>query len=328
MNKSLRLIVLLLLFVFLIDRIVGFIAEKIYTQTPPRDIGALYHVINQENTYEQLVLGSSRALHGVIPELLTNRSFNLGRDGTAIDMHLATLKILESKKKLPKTILLNLDEKMVFNMGVEYVGIEKLSSLYSENDWVREQINKQSKYNSFLYLLKIYQFNGKIGTLLNPTNQFKNDSNEGFTPLNAKTGDSTRIETLIKRKIAIAAILGRGSSELNPMFVSNFMELVALANTNNIQLIVFSPPLYGPRDREPGKSKLYDLMCQMGITYLDYRGQLRIDQGIVSDIKFWKDLSHLNHEGAKVFTKRLNKDIEYLLSTNGVLPQELKICKE
>lgn len=327
MNKSLRLIVLLLLFVFLIDRIVGFIAEEVYRQTPPRDIGALYHVINQENTYEQLVLGSSRALHGVIPELLTNRSFNLGWDGTAIDMHLAILKVLESKKKLPKTILLNLDEKMVFDMGVEYVGIEKLSSLYSESDWVREQINKQSKYNSFLYLLKTYQFNGKIGTLLNPTDRFKNDSNEGFRPLIRKTGDSSRIETRIKRKLAISAILGHGSPDLNPLFVLNFMQLIDLMNTNNIELIVFSPPLYGPRDREPSKSKLNKLMCEMGITYLDYRGQLRIDQGIVSEIKFWKDLSHLNHEGAKVFTKRLNKDIEYLTSTNGDLPQELRICK-
>lgn len=328
MNKSIRLIVFLLLSVFLIDRVAGFLLKKVHTQKPPRSVGALYHVINQEKPYEQLVIGSSRALHGVVPELLTQRSFNLGWEGTAIDMHLAVLKVLESKKKLPKVILLNLDEKMVFDTGVEYVGIEELSVLYDDNDWISEQIDKQSKYNSFLYLLKTYKFNGKMGALFNPADRFQNNSTSGYAPLNSKSRDAERMETLIKRKLSKPVISDESWSYLNPLFVLNFMELIDLVKTNDIELIVFSPPLYGPRIHEPAKKKLYDLICKKGITYLDYRGLLRIDQGIVSDKGLWKDLTHLNDKGAKVFTKRLNKDIAYVLGTNGGLPQELRICKE
>lgn len=326
MNKSARLLIFLFLLVILADRIIGFLIEKAHTQNPPRNIGALNHVISQEKPYQQLIIGSSRALHGVIPQLLTKKSFNMGWDGTAIDMHLAVLKVLESKKKLPKVILLNLDEKMVFDTGTEYVGIEELSTFYNKNEWVSRQIDKQSKYNSFLYLLKTYKFNGKISALFNPTDRFKNDSARGYLPLKPQPRAPKFFETLIERKLTKSDLLGKVSSDLNPLFVSHFLELLNLAQVNKVKLIVFSPPLYGTRIHEPAKKKLYDLMCKKGVTYLDYRSQFRIDKGIVSDDTLWKDLSHLNNEGAKVFTKRLNKDIEYLLSTNDSLPQELRIC--
>lgn len=327
MNKSFRLIIYLLLGLFVTDRLVGVLLESAYRQKPSRNIGALYHIIDQEKPYEQLVLGSSRALHGVVPELLTKRTFNMGWDGTSINMHLALLKIIESNKKLPKVILLNLDEKMVFDTRMKYMGIEELSALYDDNDWLTEEINKQSKYNRFLYLFKAYKFNGKALSLFSSADQFENGPTNGYIPLKPKRGDSLRVETLIKRKNSGTEFYSGPSSDMTPLFVANLMELLSLAKANKIELILFSPPLFGPRLYEPNKEKFYAFLCENGITYLDYRAQFRIDKGIVSNKNLWKDLSHLNSNGADIFTKQLNKDIEHVLSTKGSLPQELNICK-
>lgn len=316
-QRSFRLIVFLLVCLFLLDRSLGYIFQRIHERNPPSTLRALYKVLDKDTPYELLILGSSRSLHNVVPGNLTQNAFNLGWDGTAIDMHLALLKVLENKNKLPEIVLLNLDEKMVFNMGMEYVGIEKLSALYNDDDWVRKEINRQSKYNSALYFFQTYKFNGKITSLLNPLKDSLDLSLQGYQPIKPDRKAAEKIKKLIARKKTNLISVGNNPLELNPSFISNFEKVLKIVQEHNIRLVVFSPPIFGPRTFASHKQTLYDFMSERGLPYLDYRNNDRLDFSLLSDTTLWKDLSHLNSRGAEAFTTYLNNDIQSILIKNN-----------
>lgn len=326
MPKVFRLILVSLLFLFIVDRTLGFILGKVYMSTPPDRVAALYQVIERATPFELMILGSSSVLHNVIPELMTRSAYNLGWDGTAIDMHLALLKVLEANNKLPETILLNLDKKVVFDTGVEYIGIEELSVFYNDYDWIRAEINRQSKYNSALYFLQTYKFNGKMIPLFNPLRGSLDLSLRGYDPIKPDSKAPEKIKKLIKRKNARPELQRNGSLGLNPTFVSNFEKVLKIVQEHNIRLVVFSPPTFGPRSFHHANQELYYFMCERGIPYLDYRNHYRIDLNLLSDTTLWKDLSHLNSLGAETFSKFFNNDIQSILTKAGHSPEALINC--
>ena len=122
MRKIIYFLLLSLLVTVVLDRMVAGILEYVYVHTERGQSGGkLNYVLNQEDNYHTLILGSSRALYHVIPDSIHPNTFNLGWDARQISFQLAVVKILEMQDKLPERIMLHLEEGNYFYLGKSFV---------------------------------------------------------------------------------------------------------------------------------------------------------------------------------------------------------------
>ena len=98
--------------------------------------------------------------------------------------------------------------------------------------------------------------------------------------------------------------------ERNEIFNYYLNKLDYFCKENNIQLIILTSPEY--RDYCNYDNNLFsELLSKRGIIYFDYTHYFGDD----SALKYWKDLNHLSHEGAKIFTQKVKED----LSKKGII---------
>ena len=257
-----------------------------------------------ENSHELeiLVLGNSHSFRGITPSDLDLKAFNAAYVSQSLDYDIKILEKFIDELDNLKFVIINISQNTLYQQldgGVENWRIKNYNIYYDLN--VDKNPINHSEILSGELRPKLYRLNNYY-----VANDYKIDSDSlGYGPRSAKIKqnfEDTGKESASRHNIDVE----------NSYLKENLRildEIVQLCDSNNIKLILFTPPAV--------KEYTSNLdMSQMERTRELIRNYERNSSKIIyKDFLFDKDFNyehyynadHLNVLGAKLLTKKLNK---------------------
>ena len=295
----------LLFFIFLffvIDFFAGSLLKYYYYT---QDSGALYHTTYaiEKSSEDLLIFGTSKANHSYNPELFQNRlgysTYNVGRDGGSIFYDYALLKSI-LKRYSPKIIIL--DVSWEFEAKQEaYDRLSMLLPYYKLHPEIRPIVEYKSDYEKFKLLSSVYPYNSMLFKILAGNaefNKLRNKDLKGYVPL-SKTWN----EKIITHEIPDYMI---DSNKVN--FFNSFIQDCRQANVK--LYVVVSPDFMKLTQVEKSNHLAREITTKNRIDFIDYS----CDTVFLNNAKYFADPTHLNENGATLFTNllidKLEKDIK------------------
>jgi hypothetical protein len=262
--------------------------------------GGLNDYLNEKSP-DTLIIGSSRVIHMIIPDSIGNNVRNLGQQQKNLYYHHSVISILNEYGKLPsKMIILNIELSDLFDENDQRLlnQVRSLSFFYHRNNTVKYYINKSGPYEHLKHFSHLYRHNGN-GILLvtnPPQNICPQSGNKGYLPLFRGSLDSTRIFEGIKQDSSMYNF-----NKINPYFFRCIREIKNICSKNDIKLVTLNAPYFRPYSVMNRYTKIMSkIMTDEGIEYIDFVG---IPDSMLSNQELWFDHIHLNHEGAKLYSK-------------------------
>ena len=300
----LKVVFLILLFSFILDKIVFFslnkISDRVYTG---QSIGKLNQFLNIKDTTKLLIFGSSRANHEIDPTLLTNSGFNMGVDGRAIAYNATLIKLLPKLKK--QIILLHIDPENAFKKNYKGKDLDALIIKYNRNKIIRNEIDKLKQDNIFQKFYWSLCYNGKLlGILRNylfPKYNYKKYF--GYDPIFPTEIQKKIFYNKLKKK---RKIICKENFKINKIYNDYLNEIKEFCKKNNKELIIFTSPVYNDRCKTDNKI-FNEIMKQKKIKYFDFTDFFKNN----NKLEYWKDEEHLSNKGAVLFTNKLKRIIEF-----------------
>lgn len=282
----------LFLVLFVLDFALGTILEKLYFK---QRNGELYRITYSiDKTHEDiLVFGSSRAEHHYHPEVFQKKLnlsfFNTGLDGEHILFHYALLKGVLSHYT-PKVVILDFVAGE-FKINREcYDKISNLLPYYESHPEIRDLIRLRGPYEKYKLLSKVYPYNSEILQILQGVHSSSKPSHQeedGYFPLYNQETDS-------ERKISYPASYPIDSIKLK--IYESFLRDCKKAGT---ELFVICSPYYLDAQNEEYSIRLAkELAKKYNVDFLDFSQ----DPLLSKNKHFFSDPSHLNDQGARIYT--------------------------
>lgn len=309
MKKIFTILFVFLGLLFIADRAIAHLFTKfIFLKTHSGERGGTVNFIVDKKNIDFLVMGSSRAKHQVDPALLTSipgTGFNAGVNGTGgIVYNYLLLKLLIDKGVVPKTVLLQTDAFPYFTEDDSQINIE-LSPMYpfmSESVALKRELNKFTDYAEKTKLLfHTYRFNGKpLNIFYNYLKRNSIAETNGFAGLEGIL-DTVHYQT--NNRANLAHSYSRKKLET----------LSAIINTcrdHHIRLIVLLPPSFKNSILSTEGTAIVNkqLQAQPGVSVtLDFSDINYLPQ--LQSAVYWRDGSHLNAQGAAIFSKLINDSL-------------------
>lgn len=311
MKQFAKYMLILLCLVFVLDRCMGYIFNKLYMANRVGTAGGkINYYLSLKKPPELLVMGSSRALLNVIPDSFKVSCYNLGHEGMDDAFQAGLLDIIINHKKIPHTILLHIDPQQYsfLNEDTYSANIQKLEYYYGKDPLVTQYINEISGHERFFFLFNLYRYNGRAINVLKDvikTRYFYKPDN-GFEPMPPAKDDSINTVTLSRQlKVHI------GQFKMNRLrYLFKFIEL---CKQNRIRLIIFTSPFYNNPYKEP--PQLDSVLRSQNIPYINY--QVLGLPAVENRPSLWKDPAHLNYIGAQYESGDLAKRVMKLMRTGA-----------
>lgn len=257
----------------------------------------------KEKQYDVLILGSSRAHHHYVPQILEDSlsltCYNAGEDGNGIILMYGIYSMIR-ERYLPKYIIYDVEPTFdIYKYDkdanrIRYLALQKpyfreagLSSIFKDIS-MPEYYKVHSglyRYNSEIFPLAVDYFVGR------PM------ASNGYVPM---TGVMTKKPSANKGKDS--------PSEIDSVKLAYFEKFIHLTSEDGVKLIVIASPKYGATSSSI-LSPIFDICRKESVQVFDYY----YDTIFMDHKEFFKEPMHLNNEGAHYFSKVLAKDIKYSL---------------
>lgn len=263
------------------------------------------YIANQA-TDDVIILGSSRATHHYVPQIIEDSlgvsCYNCGEEGNGVVLAYGRLKMLTNRYK-PKLVLYEVTPR--FDYGATDPNNKYLGYLraYYDKKGIKELFEDFDDDLSFIKMLSnMYQNTGRLlPDLLD--NIVLRDNNQGYEPLYGKI-DVSKKKSSTKSKTDIV---------VDSLKLSYVEKIIQLCQAQDIPLLFMISPSVSLSENvssyEPEITicKKYGVPCY---NYLEY-------QPITDNTDYFQDLSHLNNEGAVAFTQMLIKEVLYKYLAKG-----------
>lgn len=303
MKKALKLIVIILLLTYGIDKIVyivlNTISDKVMTG---QSIGKLNQFLSQKDTLTLISFGTSRSNHHIDVRQLNASSYNMGMDGSAIAYAATLIQTLPEDKA--QIVILNIDPNKVFIDDYEPTDIKGLITKYNRNETIKLSIDEAQQNNSLQYVLWSLDYNGKsIGIVKNYISpKYDQTTYYGFDPLVISEEQTEQFKTSLEIDIPYDC---DEQQEINPLVWKYINTINTFCKANNKTLIMLSTPTYKPVCKVQYE-KLENALRTNGIFYNDYSSFFEQN----NSFSYWKDKTHMSSKGAQLFTQYLKQDLE------------------
>ncbi len=308
MNKSIKLLIIIIVVSFCVDKAVYFILNKSSDKVfSGQSIGKLNHFIQLKDSLDLIAFGSSRANHHIDVKKLSQSSFNIGMDGKFIAYSSTLIKLLPKDKS--QTVILHIDPKRVFTSNYEGSDIDALMSKYHRNEIIKKEIDKTNRNNPLQSFYWCIDYNGKVlglfKNLLKP--KYEYNTYYGYDPINVTQSQ----KEIFKKTLLIEDTLQcKENFEINPLVKMYLEDITQFCKENNKKLVTVTSPTYKPKCLDQ-YSKLKDVLNELGIDYYDYSSYFVNN----NSLDYWKDKTHLSKKGADVFSLALGD----MLKEGGVI---------
>lgn len=318
-NQFLRFVLnltVLILILFVIDRVAGNITKRFYfSQVAGANYRTTYAM--DSTTADILVFGSSRANHHYVPEVfedsLKMSFYNTGRDGNFILYNYAIFKSIISRYT-PKVIILDLrPAELAFNPE-NYDRLSSLLPYYQYHPEIRSIVNLRSKYEKYKLLSSIYPYNSTLLTILFSNTEIartEKSDNNGYVPLFGQMNDT--IPTRQKNT----------EIKFDTINLNALESICAICKTNSIRLVIVHSPIYSIAPDSASNVRILNIAQKYNTTFVNYQ-----DNPVFhANASLFKDRSHLNDKGAKIFSSLLATQINNN-ETNKILSQRFSKLKK
>ena len=307
MLQILKKIILVILLVIVIDKVFTFLfTNYIFTNTLSGESGgSINYVIQKVRNPDFLILGPSRAKHGIDPAQLTalGNGYNLGINGTTVLNSELVLDILIRNNVRPKTVILSAD---LSDYGEDKRSdmLDQLKKVYPyDTPLIKKYVQKLGYVEEAKYFFGLYRYNRKI-------------ANIGFNFLKRNTINNGN------GYVGLPDMKDLPEHDYHPenfIYVKESTNAQALKHIqqiceeNNIKLIVvFSPSYQNAYYNEAQQKLMIDDLKQEDITVIDLSNINTHPE--LNSKQYWRDALHFNASGAEAFSKILNTEIKNLLS--------------
>ena len=282
-----------------IDKAVGVIGRyaMLHMDNRKSEIGKKNYLFNRVNDADVLIVGSSRASHHYIPQMLQECiTANYAVDSVSvynagIDGHFATFNMCAAKSVLqrytPKMLVLEImpTELCVFDGSGR--STSQLAPFCKVSSVATAHIKNKDMKTRAQLASNMYCLNGKLLELVKE--YVFGSKTDGYEPLY-----STMQDVSSERNIERLVIDEEVVSELE-----DFLEFVADSGCN---VVLVTSPYF----RFDSDCTLLSEMCEnYGVSYIDMMNVEYFD----NHPELFKDISHLNDDGAKQYTQMFFDEI-------------------
>jgi hypothetical protein len=308
MRLAVRFLFLFITVVFL-DLIAGGLLKKFYfRQESGLEYRTTYSI--ESTTADLLIFGSSTANHNYDPSIFQNRlnmsAYNVGRDGISVFYDFAILQCV-LKRYTPKIIILDFDQEEFKKDAQSYDRLSCLLPYYKDHPEIRSIVDMRGPYERYKLLSHIYPYNSLLFTIYAGNAEFnkkrRGDIN-GYVPINEVWRDSIKNDTgFLHNKIDLNKV------RIYEDFIKECVEA-------NVQLYIVCPPLFVKPDYVNNSVVLgEELANKYNVKFFDYSK----DTSILCNPKLFADISHLNSQGAAVFS---HKTVDQILAKRNAMGEE------
>lgn len=275
------------LLLLLCDRGVALVENRLYSS---QDTKINYAHLN-EDIADVVILGSSRASHHYVPQILTDSlglsCINLGEDGQGI-LYCYSLAHMMLENNAPRVI--------VYEFGTQdYVkgvgdNINPLSVVYGKDAEVDDIFkNVKSDIATSINVFSSYRYNALLHKVA--MNSYETAMpHMGYKPLYGSKKDGNKITVDDSETI------------VDDYKIEVFKRLVSECKEKKVLLIGVYSPKYSISD-EFRTNFPVELFAEVEVPFLDYREA-------TFDTEHYIDNGHLNDVGAKWFSSRLASDLK------------------
>jgi hypothetical protein len=242
-----------------------------------------------------LVFGSSRANHNYVPDIFEEKLhysfYNTGRDGNYILYNYAIFKAITSRYN-PRLIIIDIRPEELAYSAIEYDRLSSLLPYYQSHPEIRRVVDYRGPLEKIKHVSAIYPYNSlilRIATGNLKTSDEEEPGTKGYVPIvkimKNKTIDTLKINAFIIDENKILAL----------------KEIISTCKQKNIELVFVFSPVWSIIQNTFSGSIVSDLCSENGISYVDMSNH----ETFISNPGYFADISHLNDEGARVFSTLL-----------------------
>lgn len=303
-NKKVKLsffvkAVIFILILLVADRGVGMVMSHYFNKMESGETARANYSFNKANE-DVIILGSSRAAHHYIPELIKDSlkasCYNTGRDGQGILYNCAVLKSI-LKRSTPKLVILDLNiNEFIKDENDGYDKLASLSPYISTHPEIQEIANLRGPYENVKCISSLYKYNS-LALMIVVNNIFKREDGaiNGYIPLNKKfAGTLNNLNTT--------------QTILDSIKISYFKKLIEDTKKPNCELVVSVSPIYLNLNNITTETiRIATKVCEENNIKFINNSQQPI---FMHSPEFFADEYHLNDIGAKQFTNLLLNQLE------------------
>lgn len=251
-------------------------------------------IYNDTTYYDLVINGSSRAWVQYDPHILDSilhlNTYNLGIDGSAINRQIIKYHKYCELHGQPKYLLQNID---IFTMARTF-GYER-EQFFPYFFYDKDLLHKADKYEHFTLLEKYIPYYRYIGIDLH---DWDAGLYKGYCGQD-KAWDGSMFSQMDTVQVS-------SDSSMLRLF-DDFLTEQAHLGTRVI--LVYSPIYHGVIDKCPDTGKMYTMYDSLAIKHhlyiLNY-----IEMPLCYDTAYFYNATHLNRQGAEIFTTRLAQDLD------------------
>lgn len=296
-------LIIVLLVVFIADRLFGGLIQKIYFNQ--KEISQYFKITYSIEKMDApiVIFGSSRAYHHYISNEFQKEfnmpSYNVGRGGNFMFYQEALLKSI-LKRYTPDIIILDILPNEFSDKGnIDYDRLSVLLPYYKKHPEIRSIVNLKSPFEKYKSYSETYRFNSlllpSISGWLDIHKRSQRDTLQGFLPLHG----SLKME-LKENKSTQPDILDTNK-------VNAFKTFITLCKQKGIEVYVFISPSYSLNEETNTTVKFAsDFTRNAGYYFQSYLE----DTTFLNNNSLFKDQLHLNIDGAELYTKKVIQTIK------------------
>jgi hypothetical protein len=281
--------IIILAAMFLIDWNLGSGLKLLYQK---QTSGALFrstYALDSTNA-DYLIFGSSRACHHYDPKvleaMLKSTVYNCGRDGMGVIYNSAMVSAITARYK-PKCVIIDIrqEEFTVSDRG-------RISPLfpYHDNEVIKSYFRYNGRFENLKFISHVYPYNSILINMLVGITRFeknRTDEYKGYLPLDGTTP---------KKYIRLPE-----NGSVDTAKVNCFKALINKLEKAGITTIVAISPAYS-QNIDGQTARLAARICN-GLRYVKFLNFTH--EPLCRKHQYFYDVSHLNREGAKVFSGEL-----------------------
>ncbi|WP_121357542.1 SGNH/GDSL hydrolase family protein [Flavisolibacter nicotianae] len=298
MKKNLVRLLIFLGIVLALDKVIGVVCQKLYVRSNEYTVRKLRYTLDSTRQ-EILVLGSSRAEHHFIPNIISQSTgmttYNCGFAGEGFLFSLIQLNET-LKRYTPRFVVIEASPSTLSLPNPEE-SLKLLLPYYKRDSLIYNALTGNGYFEHLKFASSIYPYNSTIASLISGNLKRGSDTLNGFKPLDGTIDTS-----------GVAARMN--ATFVNPYPPEKFVtlkEIISTCRQRNIPVAVVNSPVYLTNTVHDQVSNQIKAICAQypNAVYLDYS---KLDSLYVQG-QYFKDYSHLNSAGAAIFTRALSKDL-------------------
>lgn len=296
-KKLLKIVILILLISYGLDKIVFFSLNKISDKVMTgQAIGKLNHFLLQKDMSDFIVFGNSRANHHVDVSLFSDHGFNIGVDGIGIAYSATLIKTLPPDKK--QVVFVHIDTKNFFDVDYDGSDINALKSKYQRNSNITRALNLSGHISVLQRFYNSMNYNGKslgiIKNYLRPNYDYQ--IYNGYDPILVSESQEAMRDTVLSKALIDEEC--SDSLKVNTLALDYLKSIKSNIEKSPHKTFLFiTSPIYNDIC-DIDNAKLSVIMQDLGLTYWDFTNLYKDTK----DNSYWKDKTHMSKKGAEAFS--------------------------